>query len=70
MDCNKLGAQARSEGRERGWQLWEAEEAVGGREVLEVKPKLQLSPIATGLCVPTCHFSAPFFLNRINYLLG
>ena len=66
MDCNKPGAWAGSEGQERGRQQWEAEEAVGGTEVLEVRPKLRLSPIATGLHVPTCHFSAPFFLNRIN----
>lgn len=70
MDCNKLGAWARSEGQERGWERWEAEEAVGGTEVLEVRPKLQLSPIATGLRVPMCHFSVPFLLNRINYLLA
>lgn len=31
--------------------------------MLEVRPKLRLSPIATGLRVPTCRFSAPFFLN-------
>lgn len=66
MDCSKSGAWAGSEGHERRQQQWEAEVAVGGMEVMEVRPRLRLSPIATELQVPTCHFSAPFFLNRIN----
>lgn len=64
MKCNKLGP----EGQERGQQWWEAEEAVGGMEVLEMRPKLQLSPIGTGLRVPMCHLTVPFFLNQINSL--
>lgn len=43
--------------QERGWQQWEAGEAVGGMEALEMRPKLPVSLTAVGLCVPTRHFS-------------
>lgn len=42
--------------QKRGWQRWEAGEAVGGMEVLEMRPKRPLSLTAAGLCVPTHHF--------------
>jgi len=64
--CSKRGAWTKSEGQKRGQQRWDAEEGAGGMEVLEVRPKLRLSPIATGLHVPTCHFCVSFFFNRIN----